>query len=81
MKTQKQRILEARQGRRLIAMLKKRGMTTMDLLMTGISTAPWKRIAECLTHEELLDKRKNARGLLVYRVVKEYKPKTVWVKK
>ena len=72
---------DQRQGRRLIAMLKKRGMTTMEMLQTGISTAPWKRIAECLTHEELLDKRKNARGLLVYRVLKKYQPITVWVKK
>ena len=67
-----------RQGRRLIALLKKQGMTTMDLLKTGISTAPWKRIAECLEPGEILLKTKNARGLLVYRVAKEYKPKTVW---
>lgn len=56
------------QGRRLIAMLKRRGMTTMDLLQTGISVAPWKRIAESLQEGERLLKKKDCRGLTVYRV-------------
>lgn len=71
---------DQRQGRRLISLLKKQGMTTMDMLQTGISTAPWKRIAECLEPGEILIKTRNDRGIKVYRVVKEYTPKTVWVK-
>lgn len=57
------------QGRRLIAMLKKRGMTTLEMLFTGISTAPWKRIAETIRPAEKLVSHKNHRGLNVYRVV------------
>lgn len=56
------------QGRRLIAMLKRRGMTTMQLLMTGISVSPWKRISECLDEGERLVKAKRDDGLTVYRV-------------
>lgn len=60
----------ATQGRRLIAILKRRGMTMMDLIQTGISVCPWKRIAESLKPGERLDNtRKNSRGLIVYRVV------------
>ena len=60
----------ATQGRRLIAILKRRGMTMMDLIQTGISVCPWKRIAESLKPGERLDNtRKNGRGLIVYRVV------------
>jgi len=56
------------QGRRLIAMLKRRGMTTMDMLRTEISVSPWRRITESLTADERLVKAKNKRGLTVYRV-------------
>ena len=73
---------DQRQGRRLISLLKRKGMTTLELQMTGISTAPWKRVAECLQPGELLTKTKNDRGLFVYRVVnisKTYKPSTVWI--
>lgn len=58
------------QGRQLISLLKRRGMTTMDMLQTGISVSPWKRVAESLKADERLVKTKNARGLLVYRVAK-----------
>lgn len=58
----------ATQGRRLIAMLKRKQMTTMDMLMTGVSTAPWKRISEALKDGEMLVKAKRADGLTVYRV-------------
>jgi hypothetical protein len=44
----------ATQGRRLIAILKRRGMTMMDLIQTGISVCPWKRIAESLKPGERL---------------------------
>lgn len=59
------------QGRRLIALLKRRSMTTMDLLDTRISVSPWKRIAESLAANEQLRKTKNRQGLTLYRVVKE----------
>lgn len=58
------------QGRRLIALLKRRGMTTLEMLMTGISVSPWKRVKEQLQPGEHLVKKKNDRGLTVYRVVK-----------
>jgi hypothetical protein len=61
--------MKATQGRRLIAALKRKGHTTMEMLALGISVAPWKRIAECLRPDEQLVKRKNERGLTVYRVV------------
>lgn len=72
--------IDTRQGRLLITILKQRGMTTMELLQTGISTCPWKRIEECLQHDEKLTKHKNHRGLNVYRVVKSHKIQTNWVK-
>lgn len=57
------------QGRRLIALLKRRGMTYMEMLSTGISTSPWKRVDEALSPSEVVKKTKNARGLVVWRVV------------
>ena len=57
------------QGRRLIALLKRRGMTHMQMLSTGISTSPWKRVEECLMPTEVVRKTKNGRGLVVWRVV------------
>ena len=56
------------QGRKLIALLKRRSMTTMDMLRTEISVSPWRRIAESLKPGETLVKAKNKRGLNVYRV-------------
>ena len=64
------------QGRQLISLLRKRGMTTMELLQTGISTCPWRRIAETLHPDEMLDKKKNKNGLNIYRVIR--KPATLW---
>ena len=57
------------QGRRLIALLKRRGMTYMEMLALGISTSPWKRVKEQLGPCEVLKKHTNARGLVVWRVV------------
>lgn len=57
------------QGRRLIMLLKRRGMTYMQMLSTGISTSPWKRVEECLLPTEVVKKAKNSRGLIVWRVV------------
>lgn len=57
------------QGRQLVSLLKRRRMTTMEMLQTGISVSPWKRVAEALQPNERLVKTKNAQGLMVYRVV------------
>jgi hypothetical protein len=57
------------QGRRLIALLKRRSYTSMQLLQTGISTCWWKRVAECLADHETLFSVKGRDGLLRYRVV------------
>ena len=65
------------QGRRLINLLKKRGMTIGEMLDTKISTCPWKRVGFSLTAEEKLIKTKNEKGLIVYRVVRISKPHTV----
>jgi len=56
------------QGRQLVSMLKRKGMTTMEMLQTGVSVAPWKRVSESLRPDECLVKTKNNRGLTVYRV-------------
>lgn len=56
------------QGRKLISALKRRGMTTLEMLQLGISVCPWKRISEALQPGELLVKQKKGR-YTVYRVV------------
>lgn len=56
------------QGRRLIALLKRKPMTYGEMHRTGISTCPHKRVAECLAPHELLVKATNAQGLVVLRV-------------
>ena len=66
------------QGRKLITLLKRRGMTTMELLQTGISTCPWKRINEQLANNEklLISKKftfEAGKEINVYRVVTEVK--------
>jgi hypothetical protein len=72
-----------RQGDRLIELLKKSPMTTMEMQDTWISSCPWKRIKECLGKDEELKVVGtlwvNNRPLNKYMVIK--KPKTVWVKK
>ena len=57
------------QGRRLIALLKRRSYTSMELLQTGISVCWWKRVAEGLAEHEQLYSVKGKDGLLRYRVV------------
>jgi hypothetical protein len=58
------------QGQKLIAALKRRSMTNLELLMLGVSTCPWKRIRESMPEGWRLDITKNPRGLNVYRVVR-----------
>ena len=57
------------QGRRLIALLKRRYYSSMQLHHTGISVCWWKRVAECLADHEVLHSVKGRDGLLRYRVV------------
>jgi hypothetical protein len=65
--------MKTTQGRKLIALLKKRGMSTLELQMTGISVCSWRRIGEQLRPNEELTKTKrypdNGRWFYVYRVV------------
>lgn len=58
-----------RQGRRLIAALKRKPHTYMEMLMLGISTSPQKRVVECLSPTEQVHKAKNSRGLVMWRVI------------
>ena len=61
------------QGRRLIELLKKRGMSTLDMQREIACTCPWKRIEEQLKPNEFLLKNKRypdqGRWYYVYRVV------------
>jgi predicted transcriptional regulator len=66
--------MKATQGRRLIAALKRKPMTSMELQMMGVSTCWWKRVSESLQEDEkLLDhwrKTVNGKTIKVYGVVK-----------
>jgi hypothetical protein len=55
------------QGRRIIEQLKKRQMSSMQILMLGISTCWWKRVAESLQQDEVLS-TVEIDGLKRYRV-------------
>lgn len=57
-----------RQGRRLIAALKRKPHTYLEMLMLGISTSPQKRVVECLSPTEQVHKVKNKAGLITWRV-------------
>lgn len=57
------------QGRRLIALLKRRGMTYREMLMASGSCSPWRRVAESLKPTEVIQKATNAQGWTVWRVV------------
>ena len=59
----------ATQGRCLIAALKRKPHTYLEMLKYGISTSPWKRISECLHDTEAIVKRKGKDGLLRWRVI------------
>lgn len=74
---------EKTQGRKLIKLLKRQPMTTLEMLMTGISVCPWKRVRECLQDGETLKIVGKKGRSNVYRVVteKKYIPRTVWIKK
>ena len=50
--------MKTTQGRALIAALKRRPMTYMELLALGLSVCPWKRVSESLRPDEKLVKGK-----------------------
>lgn len=59
----------ATQARLLIAELKKKPHTYMQMLRHGVSTSPWRRVTEGLRPDERLIRAKNAKGLTTWRVV------------
>jgi hypothetical protein len=61
--------MKTAQGRRIIAVLKRRPMTYGQMQALGISTSPQKRVAETLREDEYIVKAKNGAGLLTWRVV------------
>lgn len=58
------------QGRRLIALLKRKRMTYRQMLDTNISNSPWKRVKECLAFGEVVHVSEGANGLVTWQVVK-----------
>jgi hypothetical protein len=61
------------QAERLAIHLRRKPMTYMDMLLTGISVSPWKRLTETsayLRANEYLEKSVNDAGRVVYRVRK-----------
>lgn len=60
----------ATQGRLLIEQLRKRPHTYLEMLDYGLSTSPWRRVAECLRDTERLVKVKNRAGLITWRVTR-----------
>jgi hypothetical protein len=59
---------DTRQGRRLIAMLKRRPLTYLEMNMLGVSISPHRRIVECLRPDEQLVKGTRD-GRTTWRVV------------
>jgi hypothetical protein len=62
--------MKTTQGRRLIAALKRKPHTYLEMLLLGISTAPWRRVMEKLLPEEQVIRAKGADGLVRWRVVR-----------
>jgi hypothetical protein len=63
----------ATQGRLLIEAIRNRPMTYQEMLKVGISTAPWKRVAESLGPQERISKGVRVvggRSLVTWRVVR-----------
>jgi hypothetical protein len=57
------------QGRRLIAHLKRKPHTYLEMLMLGISVAPWLRVSESLKGCERIKKGRDKRNRITWRVV------------
>jgi len=65
--------MKTTQAQKLLSALRRRGHTYMELLQLGVSTSPWKRLAEgerYLKPGERLERKKNAQGLTVLRVTR-----------
>lgn len=60
----------ATQGRLLVAELKRRPHTYMDMLRHGISISPWKRVKEALQADEVIEKGADSKGRTTWRVRK-----------
>lgn len=60
----------ATQGRLLVAELKRRPHTYMEMLRHGISISPWKRVAEALQADEVIEKSADSQGRTTWRVRK-----------
>jgi hypothetical protein len=61
------------QAERLAVHLRRRPHTAMEMLQTGISVAPWKRLTETSTYlrpGEHLVKGKDGEGRVTYRIRK-----------
>ena len=56
------------QGRRLIALLKRRAMTYLEMNMLGLSVSPHKRILESLGPDERLVKGRDKSGRTTWSV-------------
>lgn len=59
-----------RQGDKLVEILKKRGLTTLEMNQLGISVCPWKRVKEAMPAGWKLDKSERKGRHIVYRIVK-----------
>jgi hypothetical protein len=59
----------ATQGRLLIAALKRKPHTYLDMLRHGVSCSPWKRVTECLRDDESLVKAPDKQGRTTWRVI------------
>lgn len=57
------------QGRRLIAALKRKAMTYLEMNLLAVSVSPHKRIAESLGPHERLVKGRDKQGRTTWRVV------------
>lgn len=57
------------QGRRLIAILKRRALTYRQMLQASESVCPWRRVLEALAPHEQIVKGKTREGWTTWRVV------------
>lgn len=60
----------ATQGKVLIAELRRRPHTYMEMLRYGVSISPWKRIKESLGVDEVVEKGSDSKGRTTWRVRK-----------
>ena len=57
------------QGRRIIAALKRKPMTYLEMHRLGVSTCPHKRVSEQLREDEQIVKARGTDGLVRWRVI------------